>query len=80
MNPYKPTSKAQACGAQIASEVLTQPENQQNKLALAVHAGSIVVVRTIAGAKPQPAQTFKPADFLTWTKKQVALAKAVISC
>ena len=32
------------------------------------------------GAKPQPPQTFKPTDFLVWAKKQMALAKEVISC
>ena len=49
-------------------------------MALDVHAASIVVVRMIDGAKPQPPQTFKPADFLAWAKKQVGLAKEVISC
>jgi transposase len=34
----------------------------------------------IDGAKPQPPQTFKPADFLAWARKQVALAKEVVSC
>ena len=45
-----------------------------------VHAASIVVGRMMDGAKAQPPQTFKPADFLAWAKKQVALAKEVISC
>ena len=45
-----------------------------------VHAASIVVGRMIDGAKAQPPQTFKPADFLAWAKKQVTLAKEVISC
>ena len=45
-----------------------------------VHAASIVVGRTIDGAKPQPPQSFKSAAFLEWAKKQVALAKEVISC
>ena len=40
-----------------------------------VHAASIVVVRIIDGAKPQPPQRFKPAPFLEWAKKQKALAK-----
>jgi hypothetical protein len=35
-----------------------------------VHAASMVVVRMIDGAKPQPPQTFKPADFLAWVQKQ----------
>ena len=37
-----------------------------------------VVVRLIDGAKPQPPQTFKPADFLACAQKQVALAQEVI--
>jgi hypothetical protein len=49
-------------------------------LALDVHAASIVVERMIDGAKPQPPQTLKPADFLAWAGKQVTLAKEVISC
>ena len=36
-----------------------------------VHAASIVVGRMIDGAKAQPPQTFKPAEFLAWAKKQV---------
>jgi hypothetical protein len=45
-----------------------------------VHAASIVVVRMIDGAKAQPPQSFKPAAFLEWAKKQKALAKEVVSC
>lgn len=80
MKPYKSSSNAQACGAQVASEASTQPQFQQLKLALDVHAASIVVVRMIDGAKPQPPQSFKPADFLEWARKQKALAREVISC
>jgi hypothetical protein len=80
MNRHKPSSNAQACGAQVASEASTQPQYQQIKLALDVHAASIVVSRMLEGAKPQPPQTFKPADFLAWVTKQAALAKEVISC
>jgi hypothetical protein len=82
MRNDKSRSNSQACGEQVASEVSTpaQPQYQQIKLALDVHAASIVVGRMIDGAKPQPPQTFKPADFLVWAKKQVTLAKEVISC
>jgi|SRR6516164_384387 transposase len=80
MNNYKRSSNSQACGEQVASEGLTQPQYQQLKLAMDVHAASIVVVRMIDGAKLQPPQVFKRADFLEWAKKQVALAKEVISC
>ena len=77
---HKASSTAQACGAQVASETVTQPQYQQIKLALDVHGASIVVARMVEGAKPQPPQTFKPADFLAWAKKQMALAQEVISC
>jgi len=45
-----------------------------------VHAASLVVVRMVDGAKPQPPQRFKPATFLVWVKKQQALAREVVSC
>ena len=80
MNTYRSRSNAQACGAQVASEASTPPQCQQIKLALDVHAASIVVSRMLEGARPQPPQTFKPADFLAWAQKQVALAQEVISC
>jgi hypothetical protein len=80
MNTYRDRSNAQVCGAQVASETSVQPgQCQQIKLAVVVHAASIVVVRMMDGAKPQPPQTFKPADFLAWAKKQVTLAQEVIS-
>jgi transposase len=60
--------------------VQTQLQYQQLKLAMDVHAAAIVVVRMLDGAKPQPPQTFKPAAFLTWVKKQQALAQEVVSC
>jgi hypothetical protein len=34
----------------------------------------------IERARGQPPQTFKPANFLKWAKKQVELAREVISC
>jgi len=73
-------TNAQACGAQVASEASTRPQYQQIKLALDVHAASIVVVRMVEGAKPQPPQSFRSADFFAWARKQRALAKEVISC
>ena len=80
MNTYRDRSNAQACGAQVASKAQPQHQYQQIKLALDVHAASIVVGRMVDGAKPQPPQRFKPADFLEWARKQKALAKEVISC
>ena len=80
MHNHKTSSNSQACGEQVASETAPQPQYQQIQLALDVHAASLVVARRIDGAKPQPPQTFKPADFLKWAQKQVALAKEVIRC
>ncbi len=77
---HKSGSNSHACGKQVASKATTGPQYQQIKLALDVHAASIVVVRMIDGAKSQPPQTSKPADFLAWAKKQAALAPEVISC
>jgi transposase len=45
-----------------------------------VHAASVVVVRMIDGAKPQPPQTFTPMAFLGWVGRQRALAAEVVSC
>ena len=61
---HKLPSTAQACGAQVASEASSQPRYRQLKLALDVHAASIVVVRMVEGANPQPPQTFSPPAFL----------------
>jgi hypothetical protein len=48
-------------------------------LELDFRANSIVAVRLVEGAKPQPPQKMKPADFLKWAKKQLALAKEVMA-
>ena len=47
-----------------AAQAASSPAHRQIKLALDVHAATIVVVRMLDGAKPQPPQTMKPADFL----------------
>jgi len=91
MNKQRASSNAQACEAQVASTVANKVANhasvkpqqvqyQQLKLALDVHAASIVVARMVDGAKPQPPQSFTSADFLGWARKQKALAKEVVSC
>ena len=77
-NNSQTTYNAQACGAQVASEVSIQPQYQQIKLALEVHTASIVVVRLMDGAKPQPPQTFKPADCLRWIRAELAMQPLLI--
>jgi transposase len=52
----------------------------QIKLGIDVHAESYRVVRQVDGATPQPAQKFRPKDFLAWAKKQLQLAQEVHSC
>jgi len=51
MRIHKPRSNSHACGEQVASKATTGPQYQQIKLALDVHAASIVVGRMIDGAK-----------------------------
>jgi hypothetical protein len=65
MNTHKQGSNSRACGEQVASEAhKTRPQYRQIKLAMDVHPASIVVVRMVDGAKPQPPQTFKPTASL----------------
>lgn len=80
MNTNKPSFNSQACGEQVASKIQGRFLYQQIKLALDVHAASVVVVRMVDGAKPQPAQTFRPGAFLVWVQKQRDLAAEVVSC
>lgn len=56
------------------------PAHRQIKLALDVHADTIVAVRMVDGARPQPPQTFKSQAFLDWVVRQKALAQEVVSC
>ena len=81
MKDEQGTSTAQACGAHVASNApLSQLVYQQIKLALDVHAGDLMVVRMVDGAKPQPPQKMTIAGFLEWVAKQKAQAREVISC
>jgi len=50
------------------------------KLGIDVHADSYRVVRQVDHATPQPAQKFKPQDFLVWARKQLDQADEVHSC
>jgi transposase len=50
------------------------------KLGIDVHLDLFVVTRIIDGSTPQPAQRFKPQDFLLWCAKQLTLAEQVFSC
>jgi transposase len=50
------------------------------KLGIDVHADSYRVVRQVDHATPQPAQKFRPQEFLLWARKQLTQAEAVYSC
>ncbi len=50
------------------------------KLGIDVHAESYRVVRQIDHSTAQPAQKFRPKDFLVWVRKHLALAQEVHSC
>jgi transposase len=56
------------------------PQYTMIKLGIDVHADSFRVVRQIESATPQPAQKMSPAAFLTFARKQLALAGQVHSC
>lgn len=66
------------------SEVRAEPAASKKyptiKLGLDVHADTIVVVRLLDHAAPQPAQRFTWAKFRVWIKTQLPLADAVHSC
>ena len=53
---------------------------QKINLGIDVHADSYVVVRQVDGQAPQPAQRFKPEEFMKWVSKQAHMAEAVYSC
>jgi transposase len=74
MNKHKhPISEVRA--EQVASKTY-----QLIKLGLDVHAEWIVVVRILENSAPQPAQKFRPADFLKWVRTQLRQAEKVYSC
>ena len=84
MKKQKERLNAQVGGAPVASEAeaiqTTQVVYEQIKLALDVHAGDLMVVRMVDGAKPQPPQKMTNERFLEWVAKQKAQAREVISC
>jgi hypothetical protein len=52
MDTYRAPFNSEARGEQVVIKASTQPQYQQLKLAMDVHAASIVVVRMMDGAKP----------------------------
>jgi transposase len=74
------TTTKKANTSEVRAEQAASPQAQTLKLGLDVHAETIVVVRILDHSAPQPAQTFAPAKFLGWIKKQLPLAGQVHSC
>jgi transposase len=58
----------------------TSARAKRIKLGIDIHAQSYRVVRQVDNATPQPAQKFRPKEFLVWAKKQLELAEEVHSC
>jgi len=57
-----------------------EPRYDCIKLGIDWHARQYRVARIIDNAAPEPAQRFKPHEFLLWAKKQLGRAKTVKSC
>ena len=75
INSKKQTqSQGQAPAAPAASKAKTI------KLGVDVHLALFVVTRLIDGSTPQPAQRFKPKEFLLWCAKQLRQAEQVFTC
>lgn len=66
--------------SEVRAEQAASKKYQTIKLGLDIHAASIVVVRIIDNAAPQPAQKFTPAKFREWVATQLELAEEVHSC
>jgi transposase len=58
----------------------TTAKAKRIKLGIDVHAESYRVVRQFDDSTPQPAQKFRPKEFLVWARKQLELASEVHSC
>src|SRR5512137_973011 len=75
MNKPQSVNNSQANGEQVVRK-----SYPVIKLGLDVHADTVVVVRQLDNATPQPAQRFSWPKFWEWLEKQRALAEAVHSC
>jgi transposase len=70
-------SKHPTKGVAVLAE---EPKAQVIHLGIDVHLRQYVVCRKIDAATPQPAQRFKPAEFVQWAIKQKQQAHRVVCC
>jgi transposase len=75
MNTQQSIINFQANGEQVVRK-----SYQRIQLGLDVHADTVVVVRQLDNATPQPAQRFTWPKFWEWIEKQRALAEELHSC
>lgn len=80
LHPPTIMNQAKSNNSEVRAEQAAGKKYQSIKLGLDVHADTIMVVRILDDAAPQPAQRFTPKKFLEWAKTQVGLAEAVHSC
>lgn len=78
--PTNDMNQPNSNNSEVRAEQAASKKYQTIKLGLDIHAASIVVVRIIDNAAPQPAQKFAPAKFQEWVATQVQLAQTVHSC
>lgn len=73
--------KASTTSAPLASSVTQAGSKVQIiHLGIDVHLRQYVVCRKLDGATPQPAQRFKPKEFIDWARKQLGSAVRVVCC
>jgi transposase len=75
MHTQQSITNSQANGEQVVRKTY-----QRILLGLDVHADTVVVVRQLDNATPQPAQRFIWPKFWEWLEKQCALAEQLHSC
>jgi transposase len=72
-----------AAAAPVAAAAASEPPRTKAKLAclgIDTHLREQVVCRKLDAATPQPAQKFKPEDFVSWAVQQKEHAEKVVCC
>ena len=74
------TSKKQPQRQPHSSPAPAASKAKSIKLGIDVHLNLFVVTRIIDGGTPQPAQRFKPVEFMLWCARQLTQAEKVYTC